>query len=142
MRSFLSWLIRRSTPLGGVQDGVEINLLHYVGDELASIGLIEDRVAALDTYAIAVAAQQAGAQAVKRGNRGAVARSKVFDSPPHLLGRLVGEGDGGDFVGGDGALGDQVRDAVSDYPRLTATWPGEDQHRPFAVDDGLPLGLS
>ena len=58
----------------------------------------------------------------------------LVDALGHLLGGLVGEGDGEDGVGGDAALFDEVRDAMRDDAGLAGAGAGEQQH---GAVDGL-----
>ena len=57
----------------------------------------------------------------------------------HLLGRLVGEGDGQDLVGAEALLSDQIGDAVRQGSRLAGARAGDDQDGPFGVKDRLSL---
>ena len=68
------------------------------------------------------------------------AAEQRLDAVAQLARRLVGEGDGHDAAGRHALLADQVGDAVGDDARLAAAGPGEDQQRPFGVDDGVVLG--
>ena len=61
------------------------------------------------------------------------------DPLAHLVGRLVGEGDGQDAHGVDAVLADQVGDAVGQDPGLARAGPGHDQQRTVGVDDGVEL---
>ena len=58
----------------------------------------------------------------------------------HLAGRLLGEGHGQDLGGAGGLDGDQPGDAVGDDLGLARAGPGDDQQRPFPVQDGPALG--
>ena len=57
----------------------------------------------------------------------------------HLVGRLVGEGDGQDSLGAD-AVADQLGDAVGDDAGLAGSRPGQHQQRPGERVDGVVLG--
>ena len=48
----------------------------------------------------------------------------------HLGGGAAGEGDGEAVLGGDAALGDQMRDAVGQRAGLARARTGDDQQRP------------
>ena len=58
----------------------------------------------------------------------------------HLLGRLVGEGEGKDLALGD-ALVQHVCDAVGDDPGLAASRTCDDEQRPLGGGDRLELLL-
>ena len=66
---------------------------------------------------------------------------QLDDPPAHLVGRLVGEGDGQDLPGGRLARGEQVGDAPGEDAGLARTRAGHDEQRPAAVDDRLALGI-
>ena len=66
---------------------------------------------------------------------------QLLDAPAHLLGGLVGERDRQDLARLRLVGEDQVRDPVREHPRLAAAGAREDQQRPLAVGDRLPLGL-
>ena len=57
----------------------------------------------------------------------------------HLVGRLVGEGDGEDGVGWDLEVADQVGDPMGQHPRLARPGSRHDQQRPVGGGDGLAL---
>ena len=57
----------------------------------------------------------------------------------HLVGRLVGEGQGQDLRAGD-ALLQQVGDAMRDHARLAAARPGQNQQRAIDMLHRLELG--
>ena len=58
-----------------------------------------------------------------------------LDALAHLLGRLVGEGDGEDLVRTRESLGDQIGDAMRDDARLARARAGEDQQRRLRCDE-------
>ena len=62
-----------------------------------------------------------------------------LDALPHLLGRLVGEGDRDHLAGVRVAVADEVRDAVGDDARLAGPGAGEDQQRAVHLEHGLAL---
>ncbi len=62
------------------------------------------------------------------------------DAPGHLLGRLVGEGDGEDLTRVEAVRREETSDAVGDDAGLPAPRPGQDQERPLGMADRLPLG--
>jgi len=64
-----------------------------------------------------------------------------LDSPAHLLRGLVRERDRQDLARLRLVGVDQVGDPVRQHARLAAARAGQDQQRPLAVRDRLPLGL-
>ena len=50
---------------------------------------------------------------------------KIGDPRPHLIGRLVREGDGENILGTGGPLGDEIGYLVRQNPGLSAARPGE-----------------
>ena len=62
-----------------------------------------------------------------------------LDPLAHLVGGLVGEGDGEDGEGADAVLVDEVGDAVREHPGLARTGPGHHQQRAVGVDHGVEL---
>ena len=90
---------------------------------------------------LGLAAQQPGAQRVERRDphRPAVAIEQPLDPRAHLLGGLVGEGDGEDLVGTGVPLEHQPGDAMGDDPCLPGAGAGEDQQRAVDVHDRGPL---
>ena len=69
----------------------------------------------------------------------AVGAEQRLDARPHLFGRLVGERDREHFVRFCVAVADEVRDAARDDARLARPRAGEDEQRPFQVQDRLAL---
>ena len=61
------------------------------------------------------------------------------DALAHLARRLVGEGDGEDFVGARAAGGDEMGDAGGQHPRLADARAGQHEHRPVQRLDRAPL---
>src|SRR5699024_6090197 len=57
----------------------------------------------------------------------------------HLLRRLVGEGDGGDALGGHAPGADQVGDLLHDHAGLAAARAGEHEQGAVVVEDGFAL---
>ena len=89
-----------------------------------------------------VAAQDADAEAVEGRERGLGERrvaEDFVDALGHLLGGLVGEGDGEDLVGGNAALFDEVGDAMGDDPGLAGAGAGEQEDRAVHGLDALLL---
>src|SRR5215471_1690754 len=88
-----------------------------------------------------LAPEPARTDGVKCADRQAAAAlaEQDIESLPHLGGGLVREGDSEDLVGPHAVRLDQVRDAVSEHPRLAAAGPGKNQERPIEVGHCLPL---
>jgi len=57
----------------------------------------------------------------------------------HLTRRLIGKGDGGDLMGGDTAILDQVGNLAGDYPRFATTCASENQQWSIDVAHRLIL---
>ncbi len=111
-------------------------------DDGLLVGLVVDGEVAgeadsVDAQGFDVAAQHAHAEAVEGGEQRlgerAVAEDLV-DALGHLVGGLVGEGDGEDGVRGHAALLDEIGDAVRDDAGLAGACAGEQQH---GAIDGL-----
>ncbi len=126
---------------------VEMEALEGLLDDGLLIGLVVDGEAAgeagvADAEGFDVAAEDAHAEAVEGGDgglrEGGVAED-FFDALAHLLGGLVGEGDGQDVVGGDAALLDEVGDAMSDDAGFAAAGAGEEKHGAVDGEDALAL---
>ena len=62
-----------------------------------------------------------------------------FDALGHLLGGLVGEGDGEDGVGRDAALLNEIGDAVGDDAGLAGAGAGEQEHGAIDGEDAFAL---
>ena len=62
-----------------------------------------------------------------------------LDALAHLARRLVGEGDGEDFLAARAADGEDMGDAGGQHPGLADAGAGEHQHRPVERLDGAPL---
>ena len=101
---------------------------------------VVDRVVLLQADVAGVLPEEPGAKAVKRAHPDLLAGREHGQATLHLVGGLVGEGEGDDLPGGD-ALGQQVRDAVRDDARLAAAGAGEDQQRAVDVGDSFALGV-
>ena len=86
---------------------------------------------------IAIAAQQAHAEGVKRRKRGVGIKPHVReqrgDALAHFGRGLIGERNGEDRRRRHVALGDDVRDAMSDDASFSAASTGEDKQRTFRV---------
>ena len=121
---------------------VELQVVEDAPQGGARVVLIEDHEARDDADAVGVAAQDLDRGGVE-GAHPHVARPlahKVLDAAPHLLGRLVGEGDREEAVRPDLVGGDQVGDPGRQHPGLAAPGPREDKEGAVLVHDGFPLG--
>ena len=89
-----------------------------------------------------VAAEDAHAERVERGDlRPLLELLAQQGGRPllHLVGRLVGEGDGQNPLGPD-AVADQLGDAIGDHAGLSGSRPRQHQQRPGKRVDGVVLG--
>ena len=73
---------------------------------------------------------------------GQVGAAQLFLDPlAHLLGRILGVGDGENFVGPGMAFANQPGDAFGEDSGLPRTCAGDHQHGPVDVFDRFPLAL-
>ena len=117
--------------------------MHGRLDGVGLVVLVVDGKVAVKADALAVPAEDAGANGVK-GSHGygfAGAEHQAVKPLPHLPGRLVGEGYGQDAPGGDATLGDQIGDAVGNNAGFAGAWSGDNQQRPLSAEHGLLLRL-
>ena len=121
---------------------VEAHLGHDQLDEPARVGVVVDRERGPVAQPVGVAAQDAQARRVEGRDPHLSARGPDQLGHPvaHLLGRLVGEGDGEDPPRRRVAGGQQVGDAAGQHPRLARAGPGHHQQRAAPVHHGGPLG--
>ena len=116
-------------------------------DDGLLIGLVVDGEGAgealvADAEGFDIAAQHADAEAVEGGDAWVGERGVAedfFDALGHLLGGLVGEGDGEDGVGRDAALLNEIGDAVGDDAGLAGAGAGEEEHGAIDGEDALAL---
>ena len=97
--------------------------------------VVDDEVR-LDADGGAVDAKQLGAGRVERADPERTCQVRTAESlepRAHLAGRLVGERHREDAPRRHAQVRDEVRDAVSDDPRLAAPRAGEDEQRPVGV---------
>jgi hypothetical protein len=130
---------RKRAAVGFSGDEPPHRLAH--GGEL--VVLVVDQEARVEPGRARLAPQQPHAEAVEGGHRGPQRppAQQPLGARAHLLGRLVGERDGQDRVGGDAPVEHQVGDAMGDDAGLAATRPRQDQHWPKGGDDRLALLL-
>ena len=103
---------------------------------------VQDRELLLQPDPGAVLAQDAHAQAVEGGHHqvlGGARADQRLGALAHLLRRLVGEGDGRDFLGRQPGL-QQAANLVRDHPRLARPRAGQHQARAVQMVHGLQLG--
>ena len=122
--------------------GVEVEVPDHVPGQADGVGLVVDGEVALVAEAGGVPAQDAHARGVEGRHPHAPGHraDQGLDPLAHLLGRLVGEGDGQDLERGDALLGDQPGDAVGQHPGLARAGAGHDQQRAVRVGDRLGPG--
>ena len=122
--------------------GVEVEFLHDPLDRRLGVAGVVDGEAPLVAEHVGVGAQHAKARRVKRGHphRTSVLAHQLHHAPSHLVGRLVGEGDGHDLVGPSVPGREQVRDSPRQDPRLTRARTGDHQQRSSALHDRRALG--
>ena len=135
-------------PDGGVEGlgrealGVEAQVADAVLHGAARVEIVVDgEVGAIAQHG-SVAAQDAHAGAVEGGYPHAPGNPAHQRGHPllHLVGGLVGEGDGQQGVRGDAQVADQVGDAEGEHPGLARAGAGHHQDRP--VDGGHRLALA
>ena len=79
------------------------------------------------------------AETMKRSHPDFRVGNQRLDSLPHLAGRLVGEGDGEDVLGGD-SRAEQVNHPAGDDPGFSRPCAGKYQQRALNVRNCLALG--
>ena len=108
---------------------IDVQVAQDVGREPFGIGLVVDREARLVTEALCIATQDADARRMEcrhphlLGNGPDQRRHARL----HLVGGLVGEGDGEDLEGRDALLLDEPRDAVREHARLARSGARDDE---------------
>ena len=136
-------LVLRPGDRLGQPVGREVERLDVVGfdhplDGLPGVVRVVDREIGREADELGILPQQPGPEAVKRAQPDPHPRRELGHAPLHLVGRLVGEGEGQNLRRPD-AVREQVGDAVGDDAGLAAARPGEHQQRPVAVEHGLAL---
>ena len=122
--------------------GVEVEVAQHVAGEPHGVGLVVDRERGAVAQLVGVATQDAHAGGVKGrhphplGHRA----DQGGDALAHLVGRLVGEGDGEQPERRHVARRDQVGDASGEHPGLARAGAGDHQQRTVAVQHGATLG--
>ena len=130
------------------QDGTGRHLLgvdvQLPGDDLhqpARVGVVVDGEGSLVAQPVAVGPEDAHAGRVEGGHPHPLAPwpDQLGHPRAHLVGGLVGEGDGQDLPGFGVAGGDEVGDAPGQHPGLARSGAGHDEQGPTPVDHRLPL---
>ncbi len=127
---------------GGILFAIQLECSQRLLEDAGLVVIVVDSELTLDACGLALAAENAYADAVESTNRkllGALV-NQVVEARFHLAGGFVGEGYGEDIVGVYAALGNEVSDAMGKHPRLAAARPGQDQHRPISRFYRLALG--
>ena len=121
--------------------GVDVEVAQHVGGEALGVGLVVDGERRRVAQPGGVAPQDAHAGGVERGHPHLLGDGPDQRPHPvlHLVGGLVGEGDGQDLEGRDALLLDEPADPRREHPGLARAGPGDDQQGPAGVGDGLPL---
>ena len=120
---------------------VDLQLLQRLLDDGELVGRIVDDEIARQADRRRLAAQQPRAERVKRRHphAAAVGAEQRLDARAHLFRGLVREGDGENFVRLGVAVADEVGDAAGDDAGLAGAGAGEDQQRPFDVQNRFAL---
>jgi hypothetical protein len=121
--------------------GVEPQVTDDVAGEADGVGLVVDRELAGEAQLVGVAAQDADAGAVERRHPHLLGHRADQGRHPrlHLVGGLVGEGDGEDLERADALVPDEVGDAVGQDSGLARPRAGHDQQWPLRVGDRVGL---
>ena len=127
-------------PPGREALGVDVLVAQHVADEAHGVGLVVDRERRREAEGLAVASEDAHARRVERRHPHLLGHrpDEGADAVLHLVGGLVGEGDGEDLERRD-ALLDEVGYAMGEHPRLARTGAGDHEQGAARVDDGLRL---
>ncbi len=120
---------------------VDVQVPQHVAGEAVGVGLVVDGERGAVTEPRGVPTQDAHAGGVEGGDPHALGHRAHQGSHAllHLVGRLVGEGDGEDLERRHAPVGDQVGDAVGEDPGLAGPRPGHDQQRSLLVEHRVPL---
>ncbi len=128
---------------GGPAFVVDIFGLQHLLEQPDLVVRVEDREIGLEADKLGVAAQDLRADGVKGAEPLHGLRAfadQHLDALAHLARRLVGEGDGQNFIGARLAEREDMRDARRERARLAGAGAGEHQHRPVQrLDRGALL---
>jgi hypothetical protein len=121
--------------------GVEPQVADDVPGQAHGVGLVVDRELAGEAELVGVAPQDADAGRVERRHPHLLRdrADERLDPGLHLVGGLVGEGDGQDLERADAPVADQVGDAMGQHPGLARPGAGHHEQRPLVVRDGVGL---
>ena len=128
--------------LGRPALGVDVLRLDELFEQALLVVVVEDGEARLQPHKFCMAPQDLGRDRVKGAEpaqpfgRGADLRC---DPLPHLLGGLVGEGDGEDLPRFRPTGGQKMRKPCGQHPRLACPCARQHQNWPFRRLHGLPL---
>ena len=120
---------------------VERQVADHVAGEAVGVGLVVDRELLRIREPVGIPPEDPHASRVE-GRDPHLLRHRTHqraDPRLHLVGGLVGEGDGQDLERADPVVADQVGDAVREHPRLARPGAGDDQQRAVGVGDRLRL---
>ena len=120
---------------------VDLQILQRLLDHRQLIGRVVDHEIARQSDRRRLAPEQPRAQRVERRHphAAAVFAKQRLDARPHLLGRLVGEGDGEHFVGPRVSVAHEICDAAGDDPGLAGPGAREDEQRAADVQHRVAL---
>ena len=112
--------------------GIETEVADDVSGEAVGVGLVVDRERRREPHLPGIAAQDAYARRVERGHPHLLGdRTDQLGHPAlHLVGGLVGEGDGQDLERRDTLVLDEVGDAVGEHAGLARARAGHDEKGP------------
>ncbi len=110
---------------------LQVQILDDPSDGALRVGPVVDAEGALPAHVVYLTPQQPGAEGVERADK-YVLSGHGLHPLPHLLGRLVGEGDGHDPVGIDPRAG-QIGNAVGDNAGLAAARAGQHKQGPAGM---------
>ena len=121
--------------------GIEFELGEGALHQRHLVGVVIDYEIAVEADMLTLAPQHVRAECVEGGCGELIRRlpEQGDEALSHLSGSLVGEGDGGDAVGGDADDAHEVRDAVRDDARLAAAGARDDEQRAVDRGDGVAL---
>ena len=122
--------------------GIQVQLLHEALHQALHVVLVVDGELPRAAHVFGVGPQDAPAHAVEGGHPHAagVRPHQGIEALPHLVGRLVGEGDGKDLPGVHAQILHQVGDTVGEHPGLAGTGTGQHQQGAFGAEYRFALG--
>ncbi len=119
---------------------VEAEVVEDAKEKLPGLGPVEQPGAGMKVELEQMLGDQACTEAVVRGDHDVGVAAEASIHPPlQLGGRLVGEGEAQDLVGGGLARGDQMSDSFDHHHGLARPGPGDDSQRPQWVADRSEL---